>query len=344
MVAANVAFGASALQAEGENVRENVDSIIHNIDPTETPFQMKAAKGKVESDVYEWLIDNYQPAGANAHVDGADFGATVTNDTTTAPSRVGNYSQILKKQIVIARRAESMTKHGRRSEMAFQVAKKGAELKRDIEFMLLANQIAVPESGATPARSAGVPAWLYTNTSDGPGAGAPPALSSTTFGFPTTARTAGTDQVLSEADLLDVIRRAWSAGGKPGIVMVNEDIKQRISSYLIGQSGTPRNATPYQDHGPKPSGGATVLGAVDFYVSDFGTLAIVPNRFQAVTFVFVLDMKTWAVKYLDGIFVEKLGKAGDYERRHLIADCVLQSKQEAANGLIGDVIDGAMTA
>ncbi len=344
MVAANVVYGAPELEATGENVRENVDQIIHNIDPTDTPLQMKFDRGNAESDTYEWFIDNLAAATPdNAHLGGEDFGDDVTGDTTEAAKRIGVRLQIFIKQIIVDRRAEKMTKHGRRSEIAHQIAKKGKELKRDIESSITEDQITVQESGATVARMAGLPSWIYTNDSMG-ATGTSPALSNTTYGFPTTARGAGTAQALSEADLLGVIRDCFISGGSPDCIVVHPTHKQLISSYLIGQSGTPRNATPYQDHGAKPGSGARVLGAVDFYVSDFGTLMIIPQRFQSTLHAVVLDSSQWCMRYLDGIFVTKLGKSGDHERRMLIADACLQSRQEAASGLVTDLNTNAMTA
>lgn len=344
MVAANVVYGAAELEAEGENVREQVDDIIHNIAPFDTPIQMKIGRKGCESDRFEWMIDDLAAATPdNAHLSGDAFGANVTGDTTTAPRRVWGFLQIFKKQLVIDRRAEHMSKHGRASEMAYQIAKKGKEIKRDIESSITEDQITVAESGATIARMAGIPAWIYTNDYMGAG-GASPALSNTTWGAPTTARTAGTPAAPSEADILNGIRDAFIAGGNPTGIVLSPTQKQNLSNYLIGQSTTPRNAQPYQDLGAKPSGGATVTGAVGYYVSDFGTLTIYPERFMSNLHIFILDFEQWCMRYLDGIFVEKLGKDGDYERKHMIADAMLQSKQEAASALVTDLNTSAFTA
>lgn len=343
MVAANVAYGATALEAEGENVREDVSQIISNISPIDTPCLSNFGKTTATADLHEWLIDDLATAVANnAHVDGDDFGTSVVGDFTEAPQRIGNYLQISKKQVIITRRAEKMSKHGRKSEMAYQIAKKLKEIKRDMESSINEDQVAVVEAGATPARSAGIPQWLTTNDNFG-ATGASGALSNGTYGVPTTARTQGTLRALSEASmLLPVIRDAYIQGGDPNMIVLAPAIKQRFSTYMFGT--TARIATPYQDHGADKKSGVTAIGAVDVYVSDFGVLDIVPNRFMNTRHVFILDSSLWEVAYLDGVMVEKISKIGDSERRHIIADWGLVSRNEAGSGMVTDVQDAAMVA
>lgn len=86
------------------------------------------------------------------------------------------------------------------------------------------------------------------------------------------------------------------------------------------------------------------------YVSDFGVLDIVPNRFQRQVSgdfvdVFVLDTEYLEVSYLDGYKTETIAKIGDHERRHLLVDFSLCVKNPAAHGIYADVDDDtAMTA
>lgn len=346
MVAASATYGAAALQATGENVKEDVSQIISNISPTETPFFSSCSKADSTADQFDWLVDVLQAPGANAHVDGDDFGTTVTNDETNAPSRYFNYLQILKKQAKITRRAEKMSKHGRKSERSYQIAKKLKEIKRDAEYQLLISNAAVAESGTTPAEFASVPTWIITNDYFGTG-GASATLSSTTHGAPTTDRTAGTARALSESShLLPAIQAAYTAGGDASVIMVDPALKQRLSSYLFAgpASGVgPRVATAYQDHMSKPRRGGTVLGAVDYYVSDFGVFEIIPNRQMTSTLhLFILDMELWKIRLFDGVMVEPLAKIGDSARWHIIMDMTLEACNEAGNALVTDLQDAAV--
>ena len=67
-----------------------------------------------------------------------------------------------------------------KSALAYQVAKAGKELKRDVEARLLANQIAVQGNSTLASETAGIEAWIKTNQSAG-GLGAAPTLSNTTY-------------------------------------------------------------------------------------------------------------------------------------------------------------------
>ena len=148
---------------------------------------------------------------------------------------------------------------------------------------------------------------------------------------------------LSEAALLGIIKDCYVEGGQPNMIMVGPTLKQKISNYMYG--GNARIATQYQDQGKSPRGGVRVVGAVDVYVSDFSVLDIVPNRFQRERDVWVLDTEYWAVTYLDGYKTETIAKIGDAERRHILVDWAVESKNEAASGLIADIDStAAMTA
>ena len=210
------------------------------------------------SDLKEWLIDELADAStSNAHIDGDDF----SGDAITGGERLGNYHQISKKQIVVTRRANTLRKAGRKSELAYQLAKAGKELKRDCEAILTgANQVAAAGNSSTAPTTADLTSWLKTNTDRG-ATGADPALSNSTYGIPDTAATDGTLRALSEATLLSTISSIYVEGGDPGVIMVHPTIKQRISSYLFSTSA--RIATPYQDHGANKKSGVTAIGAVD---------------------------------------------------------------------------------
>lgn len=318
------------LSGKGDNAREDLSNIITNISPTETPFQSNIGKGNAKNTYKEWLQDSLAAAdGSNAHIDGNEFAGEAVADTP----RIGNYCQISKKQVIVSRRANIVDKAGRKSELAFQVAKRGKELKRDVETILLSNQAAVVGSSTVAPKLAGLPAWLTTNTNRG-ATGADGALSSTTYGYPDTAATDGTDRALSEATLLGIIKDCYVAGGNPNMIMVGPAVKQQMSKYMFGADA--RIATPYQDHG-KAKTAASVIGAVDYYTSDFGTLHIVPNRFQREDDVFVLDTEHFEVAYLDGYKTETIAKTGDAEKRQILVDYTLCSMAEDASGIVADI-------
>lgn len=327
-------FDRYNLQTTGENVREDLTDVIYNISPTEVPLQSNIGRGKSSNTLHEWQIDELTAANtSNAAIDGADFGS----DASDAASRIGVYMQISIKYTAVSRRANIVNKAGRKSELAYQLAKRGKELRRDVEAIACNNQAALPGGSATASLTAGLPAWIKTNTDRGTG-GTDPALSNTTYGYPDTAAgdaTALNIRALSEATLLSILKDCYVQGGDPNMIMVGPTMKQRISTYMFGSSA--RIATQYQDQGSMPRGGVRVVGAVDVYVSDFSVLDIVPNRFQRERDVWVLDTEYWEIAYLDGYKTETIAKIGDAERRHILVDWGLVSKNEAASGVVADI-------
>jgi len=327
-------FDRFNLADSGDNVREMLSDVIYNISPTEVPLQANSGRGSTNNTLTEWQIDSLAAADtSNAAIDGADFGS----DSSDEASRIGAYAQISIKYLAVSRRANIVNKAGRKSELAYQIALKGKELRRDVEAIACLNQATLQGNATTASLSPGLGAWVRTNTNRGTG-GADPALSSTTFGQPTTAATdatAGNLRALSEATLLSVLKDCYDQGGNPNMIMVGPEMKQRVSSYMFGSDA--RIATPYQDHGRNARGGVSVVGAVDVYVSDFTVLDIVPNRFQRERDVWCLDTEYWEMTYLDGYKTETIAKIGDAERRHILVDWLLCSKNEAASGVVADI-------
>jgi hypothetical protein len=310
--------------------REDLSNLIHNISPTETPFTNNIGRGKAKATYHEWQTDSLAAAATNAHIDGDDY----TGEAVAATTRLGNYCQISKKEITVTRRANLVDKAGRKSELAYQIAKKGQELKRDVEFIITRNQASLAGNSTTASTTGSLNAWLTTNTSRG-ATGSDGGFS----GGIVAAATTGTDRALTEDGLLSIIKDCYVQGGNPNMIMMSPIVKQLWSKYMFGSSA--RVATPYQDHGKSPRGGVTAVGAVDVYVSDFGTLDICPNRFMTDEEAYVLDTEYWSLDYLDSYKTEKIAKSGDSEKRHILVDYALVSKNEAASGVYADIDETA---
>ena len=324
-------FDRFDLAGQGDNVREDLTNVIYNISPTEVPLQANAGRGSASQTLHEWQIDELAAVDTgNAAIDGADFGA----DSSDPAQRIGVYMQISIKYLAVSRRANIVNKAGRKSELAYQIAKKGKELRRDVEAIACENQATLAGSSSVASLTAGLGAWITTNTDRGAG-GADGALSSGTFGQPTTAATDGTVRAMSEADMLALLRDAYIQGGNPNMIMVGPTVKQNFSNYMFTTNA--RIATQYQDQGPNNRGGISVVGAVDVYVSDFTVLDIVPNRFQRERDVWILDTEYWEIAYLDGYKTETIAKIGDAERRHILVDWGLVSHNEAASAVLADI-------
>jgi len=239
--------------------------------------------------------------------------------------RVGNRTQIFQKTIKISGTLDAVDKAGRKSEKAYQLAKASAEVKRDIEVTLLSNQTATNGNSSTARKLGGLQAWLATNGDFGVGG------SGGSLG--TTARTNGTNRTFTETELKTVIKEVYQSGGNPKVLMVNPGHKQTVSAF----AGIA--AQRYMAPSNEPT---TIIGAADVYLSDFGTVSVVPNRFMNSTnscdeTAFVVDPDMAAVAYLRPFQTNELAKTGDSEMTQLLAELTLEVKNEAAHGIIADI-------
>ena len=298
-------------------IREELSNVIKNISPEDTPFQSNIRSESVSNTYFEFQTDELSAAAANAQLDGDDI---ATFSAVTPSVRLGNYTQIMRKDFVLADNLEVINSAGRKSEIAYQLAKVGSELKRDVEYNLLSNQGQAAGSTTVARKTRGLPSWISTNVSKGTsGANATAA---------TAARTDGTQRAMTEAMLKTVVQSMWNEGGKPKMVMVGPHVKTVISGFT-GIAGQRFNVD-----GNKPG---TIIGAADIYVSDFGNLEIVPNRFQRARDAFVLDPDLCAVATLRPMKQVKLAKTGDAEKRMILCEVGLKVDQEAGLGLIADL-------
>lgn len=316
---------------DAKGVREDLSNVIYQISPEETPFMSNIGKESVKNTFYEWQTDDLASAvTTNAQIEGDD----VTSFTAaTATVRLGNYTQISRKDVIISGTLESVDKAGRRSELSYQMAKKSAELKRDMETTMLANQAAAAGDTSTARKTGALLAFLKTNTNIGTGGGDP---SYTTV--PNAARTDATTTNLrsfSETLLKDVIQQVWTEGGKPTMVMAGPVNKQNLS-LMAGIA-----AQRYNAQGNKPS---TIVAAADIYISDFGQVSIVANRFQRERDVFVLDPEYASVAYLRPFQTVELAKTGDAEKRMLLVEWGLKVHNEKAHGAVYDLNSTIQTA
>ena len=123
-----------------KGIRESLSNVIYNISPEETPFMSNIGRENVKNTYFEWQTDSLAAASTtNAQIEGDDVSAY---DSTSATTRIGNYTQVSRKTLILSGTLESVDKAGRRSELAYQLAKRSAELKRDMESIMLTNQAA----------------------------------------------------------------------------------------------------------------------------------------------------------------------------------------------------------
>lgn len=313
--------------------REELADKIYQITPEETPFVSLIGRRSVASVHPEWQLDTLEdPDTTNAQPEGNDWSFDATDPT----SRVGNYTQISTKSWTISRTQEETSKAGRKSELAYQTAKKGVALRIDQEVICLGNQASSAGSGdAASNRTLGAfRAWLATNDNMG--------STGASGGFNTStkivdAATNGTQRAFTKTIMDAVILSTYNAGGSPKTLMVSPYVKTVFTGFMDA-AGTVNLRHPVTGNG-----GVTIIAAADMYQSDFGLISVVPNRQMAragagvARNALLIDPRMAALGVFHDISLEKPAQTGDGQKRVLVTEYTLLVDNEAAHGVAADL-------
>ena len=312
-------------------IREDLQEALTSITPTETLLMSTIGSKNVENTFYEWAEIDLAATSANRAIEG-DSG--LSNTAATNAVRKGAYTQISTKVTEVSSTANQVNGVANAQTTAKQVAYKLAELKRDMEAMLLDNVANDAGSSGNARSTAGLPAYLTTNVSRGTGGANGTTSGTGEAGFVNAAATDGTLRPITEALLKSVIKSCWEQGADPSIVMCGAAQKQTISGFT-------GNATKFQDVDAKK-----LTAAVDIYISDFSTVQVVPNRHMRkrtvssvvhTPDVLVLDPNFAEVAYLQTAKQEPLAKTGLSERRLISCEYGLQVTSQKAHGIVADI-------
>lgn len=300
--------------------REDLSDIIYDISPTETPFVTAIEKGKADAVLHEWQTDSLVAADAtNKNIQGDDAG----NDSRPPTTRVGNYTQLMDKVVGTSSTQNAVKSAGRsKGEHAFQLAKSMKELKRDMEARATGNYASVAPTSSVAGETGGALAWLTSNVSRGAGG--------SSGGFSAglvTAATNGTQRAFTEALFKPVLQSVWSAGGDPSMCLVG-------ATQKVAASGFAGIAQQRRETGNKR---ATIVGAADVYVSDFGEVTFVADRFCSVRDAIIADPSMWSVDALQPLQRSPLAKTGHAERDMMFIEWALKCSNQAASGVVADL-------
>lgn len=278
--------------------REDVEDIIYDISPTDTPMLTSIGTSTAGATLHQWLQDSLAPVATNANVEGADAGtaSTVTQTTKTANT------QIFDKVVQVSGTAEAVGTYGRTSDLAYAIAKAGKEIKRDIEHSFV---------GAGQAGTAGNSSTARQLTS------AANQISSAT------TNTAGSNRTLTEALVLDVAQKVYEKGGDATQMQVTPSHSVTVAGFATA-SGRQR------DFGSS----TTVVNAVDILVTPFGTLNVVPNRLLDANTSLILDTEYWSRAVLRPMQTVVLAKTGDSDKRQMLTELTLVCEHDEASGKI----------
>tara|TARA_R110000764_G_scaffold43291_2_gene97367 strand:- start:1212 stop:2168 length:957 start_codon:yes stop_codon:yes gene_type:complete len=303
---------------DAAGIREDLEDVIYQISPDETPFYSACKKVKASNTLHEWQTDTLRSSADNKHIEGDDTAA----EARVATTRLGNYSQIFKNAVSIPDSDEGLKKAGRSAELAYQTLKIAAEQKLDIEKALFSNNARVAGNATTARELAGAPAWMLTNVNFvSASSGANPN------GTGSNARTdSGAPTAFTQAKFDDVMQSVWSSGGKPDVCYLSA-FQMDIA---LGFTGNNNQRSSVQ------AGDKKVVKSLDIYVTPWGTIEFAPTRENRGRDVFIMQSDMWAVGVLRPTKNTALAKTGDSTRRQVLTELTLVCKNEKASGMIAD--------
>lgn len=311
--------------------REDLENKIWDLFPDDTYLLTNLDKVKATSTYHEWLSDTLVAAGSNVHREGSDGEFS----SIQSPVRYGNYTQIFKKEFIVSETQEAVLKAGRKTETGRQLIKQMRELKNDVEWAIVRNQAADP--GVTGRTLGSIESWI--------GATAPSATVATQIvlatvaaashktpelasGAPTTAPTdaaAGSGGALTETSLKLALQGAWEDGGQDTVVIASAAVKNAINGFEgIAERHVNVSRTAQ----------ASITGAADFYVSNYGTHKVILHRHARNNVCLVLDLSMWAIASLRGFQMQNLAKTGDAKKSSILTELTLVSRNYKANAKV----------
>lgn len=317
-----MATATTSTVSNTSGLAEDFEDIIFSVSPTDTPMLTMAKRKKASARLHQWQEDSLAAASSNKVEEGADATYATAAGTTT----LNNYCQISTKTVDISRTLDIVNKYGRKSEVAYQLMKRGKELKRDMEFTICRNQA----SASTTARATA--GWECMISGNLVAANAAETTDYSVRGYSASSWTApedGSCVAFTEAALVSALGLAWEDGGDPSVIMMSKKNKNAFNSF----TGV---ATKYNE--VKGTNQATVTGASDVYVSSFGNHAVKLNRYMRDTAVFCIDPEYISVAYLDGIKKTPMAKTGDSERHLLTVEYALVCDCRDAHATVGGLV------
>ena len=304
--------------ATGGN-REDLSDVMWDVSPTETPLLTMCGKNEATGTAHDWLTDTLADAADNKAIEGNDVSGT------QAASRVrrSNYCQILTKNAIVTGTQEKVLKGGGvKSEMAYQLARRMKEMKRDGEFAMIGASNAKVAGDESTAREMGsLDAYLFTNNALAAGS------SDATGDGTDVSDYAGTDRALTETILKESLQNIYdNSGGNESLnMLVSATDKGIVSNFT---SAATRYVTTDDQQ---------LVASIDVYVGDFHTVRVIPDRYIKAGLSYVIDPEYIKCSELRPMNSFDLARLGDSERKQVIWEWTLEVSNEKAHGLIGDL-------
>lgn len=283
-------------------IKEDISDIISNISPTKTPFQTSIGSESIDNTLFQWQEDSLRAVAANNQVEGAD----ATFITAVPTVMRNNRTQIMTEAVQVSGTLDRVSKYGRAKEMAYQMAKSAAALKRDLENAFVGTaQTASAGNATTASTMSGYQLQIGAANITYMGAVTP----------------------ITEAKLLTNLQAVYTSGADPSIVQVTPSNSLNVAAFASA-------AGRYRTISTSGDKNTTLVNVVNLYVSPFGETKVVINRFLRTGNTLVYEPDMWKKATLRPWSRETLAKTGDSTKMMLLGEFSLKHKNYLGSGII----------
>ena len=327
-----------------KGARENLESLLKTVEPTETPLYSTLSQSAApKATLNEWLVDSLENPDIAGVEDGLDLTLSTAKNLIDSRARLANRVQTIRDYFAVSRQAEMVDVAPGGSLFAASKAKSLIQLKRSIETAIGSGNDQSAGSSSAGATMCGLGIW-----SD------PTATGNT---FDTTAKEAfravSGSRVslgsLTEDGLRGLLQSVYTASGAKSSfkLFAGPAVMNKITDYTRAAIS---NNPSYQF--TQDVSGKTLIRSVLTYVSDFGEISILPDLFlgrvdssasspdTALGTVntdrayLIPDDDTVSLKFLEGISVMELPDNGGGKRAFCEAMLTLRVGNPRALGSI----------
>jgi hypothetical protein len=332
-----MAIATSYNVTSAKGARENLESLLKTVEPTETPLYSTLSQSEApKATLNEWLVDSLlDPASAALNIDGADLDLSTAKNLIDSRARLGNRVATLRDYFSVSRQAEmvDVAPGGQGGLFNASKAKSLIQLKRSIEVA-----IASGNDQTVGTQNAG-------STMCGLGIWSDPSATGNTFdtsakqAFRAVSGSRVSLGSLTESALRGLLQSVYTASGAKGSykLYAGPAVMNAITDYTRAAVSNNPVYSFTQD-----LSGKTLVNSVLTYISDFGELQILPDLFlgrndagasgtdTALGTVntdrayLIPDDDTVSLKFLEGITVVDLPDNGAGKRSFTEAMCTLR--------------------
>lgn len=341
-----MAIATSYNVTSAKGARENLESLLKTVEPTETPLYSTLSQSEApKATLNEWLVDSLADPEIGGTIDGVDLTISDAANLIDSRARLGNRVQTIRDIFSVSRQAEmiDVAPGGQGGLFNASKAKSLIQLKRSIETAIASGNDQAAGTSSAGATLCGLGTWSNPsatgNTFDTSAKQAFRAVSGSRVSLGS----------LTESAFRGLLQAVYTASGAKGSykLYAGPAVMNAITDYTRAAVTNNPVYSFTQD-----LSGKTLVNSVLHYVSDFGSIDIIPDLFlgrvngsasspdtaegtvNTDRAYLIPDDDTVSLKFLEGISVVDLPDNGAGKRAFTEAMLTLRVGNPRALGSI----------